>query len=306
MHRRASVCHIRMFDRCSLGSRMLITTASQRGQAIVEFLVASLVLIPLFLLIPVIGKYLDMKQATIAASRKLAFECTVRYQDCDNLSGNTSFADEIRMRFYAGDTSPVLTNDRPGQDAVGQDGNPLWVDRQGRPLLENYSDVGVTTDPSNIQVGGDLVNALLSAGPALFGLQIESGLFDARVQVAVAPRNGGSSFVDQLDSLAVNMQFHTAILTNAWNADGPGGKGDRCEPDRNTVAGRVSQVSLCLPQYRAADLTYLPAYLVLQPLTSLPGLAESNAGQFNFHDFIDAGWVDQVPVSDSVGFPRLQ
>lgn len=303
MYPRAHLRRIRKFGRRTPGGRRSVTAPSPRGQAIVEFLVAALVLIPLFLLVPVIGKYLDIKQATIAASRKLAFECTVRYQDCNSLNGSSSFADEIRLRFYGGDTAPVLTNDRPTQDAVGQDGNPLWVDRQGRPLLENYSDVGVRTDPGNFQVDGNLITSLLNVGPGLFGLDIQRGLFDARVQVGVASKNGGTSFVDQLDSLAVSMQFHTAILTNAWNADGPGGKGDRCQPDHNTVAGRVSQVSLCLLPYQGYDAAYLPASLIIQPIVAT---VESNGDQFNFHDFIDTGWVDQVPTSDPVGFPRLQ
>ncbi len=75
-------------------------------------------LVPLFLLIPLIGNYLDIKQATVAASRKLAFECTFRYADCANIGSNRSFADEIRMRFFAGDTSPL--DDAPAGKISGQ------------------------------------------------------------------------------------------------------------------------------------------------------------------------------------------
>jgi len=277
---------------------------NQRGQAIVEFLVGALVLIPLFLLMPLIGKYLDIKQATIAASRKLAFECTVRYADCSNLNGNPSFADEIRMRFFAGDQSPVLTNDLPGQDAVqaGQ-GNPLWVDNRGRPLLENYSDVGIRADASDIDPGAGLVTSLLNAGPGTFGLDLKQGLFDARVQAQLSKNDGGADFLTQLDSLFLKMQFHTAIMTNAWTANGPGNSGDKCQPDKNTVIGRVSQVGLCLTPYKVADATYLPASAVVLPIA---GAFESNAGNFDFHDFMTPAWVDEVPTSDSTGYPRLQ
>ena len=46
---------------------------SQQGQALTEFLVASLVVVPLFLLIPMIGKYQDMAHNTLMASRYVAF-----------------------------------------------------------------------------------------------------------------------------------------------------------------------------------------------------------------------------------------
>jgi hypothetical protein len=107
------------------------------------------------------------------------------------------------------------------------------------------------------------------------------------------------------------MQFHTAILTNAWNANGPGIKGDKCNPGANTVIGRVSQVALCLPQYRAFDVVYAADSKVIMPIV---GSIESNSiTTFNFHDFVDGKFVDQVPTShpqvptppDPVGFPRL-
>jgi hypothetical protein len=279
-------------------------SSGQRGQAIIEFLVAALVLIPLFLLMPLIGKYLDIKQATIAASRKLAFECTVRYADCSNLTANPSFADEIRMRFFAGDQSPVLSNDYPAQDAIGAgQGNPLWVDNQGRSLLENYSNIGIEADQKAVNPGGNLVNGLLAAGPGTFGLDLQKGLFDARVQTNLSPTHGGVNFLTQLDSLVLKMQFHTAILTNAWTANGPGVQGDKCQPDVNTVIGRVSEVALCLAPYKVADAAYLPASAVVLPIA---GAFESNVGGFEFHDFLTPTWVDRVPTTDSVGYPRLQ
>jgi hypothetical protein len=280
--------------------------AAQSGQAIIEFLVAGLVLIPLFLLMPLIGKYLDIKQTTIAASRKLAFECTVRYTDCGNLAGNPSFADEIRMRFFSGDQSPVLTNDYPTQDAIeaGQ-GDPLWVDTKGTPLLERYSDVGIKADAGTVDPGGGVVSQLLNAGPGLFGLDLTAGLFDARVQTNLSTTKGGTDFLTQLNSLILKMQFHTAILTNAWTANGPGVSGDKCQPDKNTVIGRVSQVGLCLPQYKAADAAYLPASAVVLPLAAT-FTTESNVDSFDFHDFVTPAWVDTVPTTDSVGYPRLQ
>lgn len=274
----------------------------EAGQALIEFLVAALALVPLFLLVPLVGKYLDIKHATIAASRKLAFECTVRYDDCSRLDDNPSFADEIRMRFYSGNDMQVLSNDRPARDEIATDqGNPLWVDRRGRALLEKYSDVGVRADAKTLTTG--LVGAILGFGPDKFGLTLDRGIYDARVQVKLSPRAGGASFTSQLDSLALNMQSHTAILTNAWSAKGPGSRSDQCHPDRGTVIGRVSSPTLCGPIKTADDAVYRPVLDIVIPVV-LP--VESNAGDFDFHDFMDGRWADRVPVSDPVRFPRLR
>jgi hypothetical protein len=49
-----------------------------RGQALTEFLLVSLALIPLFLLLPMIGKYQDINHATQMASRYAAFDAILR------------------------------------------------------------------------------------------------------------------------------------------------------------------------------------------------------------------------------------
>lgn len=52
----------------------------QRGQAMVELvIVAAFVLVPLFLAIPIIGKYIDVRTAAVEASRYAAWERTVWY-----------------------------------------------------------------------------------------------------------------------------------------------------------------------------------------------------------------------------------
>jgi hypothetical protein len=65
----------------------------------------------------------------------------------------------------------------------------------------------------------------------------------------------------------------------------------------------VSQAGLCLTPYQVADAVYLPASAVILPIA---GAFESNVGSFHFHDFMTPGWVDEVPTTDSVGYPRLQ
>jgi hypothetical protein len=283
-----------------------LNKSRQTGQAIIEFAAACLVMIPLFVLIPLLAKYIDVKQTTIAASRKLAFECTVRYDDCENLNANTIFADEVRTRFFAGSGTEILSNDKPATDAIAVgSGNPLWVDRSGNPLLEKYSDVGVRADAVALTSGAALLASLpLQGGPGVFALDLTKGVFDARVQVQLSAGQTATDFLSQMDSLRLNMQFHTAILTNAWNARGPGTAADLCNPSSGTVVGRSSNASLCPAVLRALDQTaYLPAELVMNDALSVIG--ESNAGNFRFHKFIDQAFVDKVPLGDdSTGFRR--
>ncbi len=277
----------------------------ERGQAMVEFMVAAIVIVPLFVLLPLLGKYHDVKQSSIAASRKLAFECTVRYEDCASLDRNPAFADEIRTRFFAGNGTPVLSNDRPPADELANaDGNPLWTDRRGRPLLERFSDVGIRTDPRDINPGAaSAADAVPDVGPQGFGLDLRRGMYDARVQVALSRQTGGQSFLEQLDSLALTMQFHTAILTDAWAARGPGTRGENCRPERATVAARVSEESLCLGLTRALEPGYDATILLLTPLAMFES---ASINDFDFHDFVDGEFSDDLPVSDPVGFPRLE
>lgn len=43
--------------------------ARQRGQSTIEFVVLALVLVPLMLIVPLVGKYMDIAQTTAVASR---------------------------------------------------------------------------------------------------------------------------------------------------------------------------------------------------------------------------------------------
>ena len=53
--------------------------SSQAGQSTIELIVASLILVPLFLIVPLLGKYLDLAQTTEIASRYVAFEGAVHH-----------------------------------------------------------------------------------------------------------------------------------------------------------------------------------------------------------------------------------
>lgn len=239
-----------------------------RGQALVETLVVAIALVPLAVLVVLLGKYQSMQSATVAASRSLAFDCAARPQTCADPAAAGWLAESLRTRHFERPDSAIDSG-----RATGGSTHPLWRDRAGRPLLEQLSDVGAAVslrefnaglntaigrasaaDVSGIGVptragfpasgafGGavpaapgaaDLLNRL--AGPARFGLAINEGLLDARVEVRVAASHAGTQGFAQLDPMALTMRARTAILSDAWGASGP--HGDVASVDSRTEPG---------------------------------------------------------------------
>ena len=129
-----------------------------------EFVIAAtFVLLPLFVFVPMLGKYIDFKHAAIQAARYQAWEYTVWYNDLDDHdildnfnSGHASFRmplkdvattrHESQTRIMAqvgnypsddiGDPSTAAI--RPISDAdqtIVYAPNPLWRDRSGLPFF---------------------------------------------------------------------------------------------------------------------------------------------------------------------------
>jgi hypothetical protein len=220
--------------------------------------VAAIVLVPLVLLVVWLGKVGSIRQATIAASRTLAFECTVRIDACADAASLGQLADEVRRRSFSRGDAPILSLERLPDLAPAGERNPLWVDRGNRPLIERFGDIGarIETAPfdaglslATSRSGGIVGNAgqVLSelAGPGRFGLEIERGLVDARVQANVSAGRAQDHFARQLDSIPLQVKARTAVLTDAWTAVGPYGG------DPRTVESRVDRGKRLLSAYEA-------------------------------------------------------
>lgn len=123
-----------------------------------EFVIsAAFVLVPLFIVIPILGKYVDMKHMAVQAARYQAWEYTVNYQDLDDEqpSNFTSVAAsklpekslsrvqrESRRRFFS---QPGIALDS-GVDAGGfnpAEINPLWRYHDGTDM---YDPLALDTD----------------------------------------------------------------------------------------------------------------------------------------------------------------
>lgn len=194
-------------------SAMAVPRRLQRGQSTTEFVVLALVLVPLFIAVPLLGKYIDMMQTAEVASRYVAFEGTVRNSN-SSWKTDAELAVEVRRRFFSNVDAPLKTNDTAGDFAAHR--NPVWSDASGKPLIESFEgSVRVRT-----QVGGK--NAI-PAAKLLFDWPGELGLSGSNfytANVTVAPVN--VAHFAPFDAIDLSTTRRTVVLADAWTARGPG------------------------------------------------------------------------------------
>jgi len=194
-----------------------------------EALVAAIVLVPLAALIVMLGKYQSLQMATIAASRTLAFECTVRPDECADTARQPQLVAELRDRHFTRSDRPIKSRALIAGLVPEPDSNPLWTRTAGQPLLPDLDavrawlqwgsfDAGASTAIGQGRLRFTNAVALLDrlAGPERFGLALRGGLLEARVEASlpgVAPAAARG-----LDPLALTMRARTAILTDDWSA----------------------------------------------------------------------------------------
>jgi hypothetical protein len=177
----------------------------QTGQAMTEFIIsASFFLIPLFLAMSLIAKYIDIKQANIQAARYQAWEYTVWFANdterginyssgkIDNggevMSGFNAFdlpvkttlatRKESKLRFYSNPGNETTTTAITSTDGITgwtvANANPLWTDHKGRALYSgndgNNFELTSSTETPTIPVIGDVINILLKGIGLIFGV----------------------------------------------------------------------------------------------------------------------------------------
>ncbi|THF64566.1 hypothetical protein E6C76_10905 [Pseudothauera nasutitermitis] len=193
----------------------------QRGQALTEFLVVALALIPLFLLIPIIAKYQDVAHATQMAARYAAFDATVRNDAAaGGWKSESELADEIRRRFFGASDAPIKTGDVAGEFDAHR--NLFWRGPDGNPLLDDFSRVTVSFGPGHGSTHGDAfeaVNDMTSFQLLAGGLGLGSrGIYTANVSVALADLPAGLAFYRPFDEIGIVMTRSASLLPDPWTA----------------------------------------------------------------------------------------
>ncbi|MCP3671729.1 MAG: hypothetical protein GY814_15125 [Gammaproteobacteria bacterium] len=166
-----------------------------------EFVVAaSFTLVPLFIIVPIVGKYIDMRLTAPQAARYVAWEYTAHYVNLDDQPGGFSAIDKSEMplkpllttereaeRRFLSNTSIAISTavDRSGYN--DNDRNPLWTYHNGLPMFVAGSDPiasgsGSNSTPDKTSIFGGIIG-LMGAGlnlisTAFNALGIDAG-FDA-------------------------------------------------------------------------------------------------------------------------------
>jgi hypothetical protein len=260
-----------------------------KGQALVETLVLALATVPILLLIVYLGKIQSAQQATIAASRALAFECQVSFDACNNFANNSLIADELRRRHFMAADTAIVSRDTSDNAAAESEKLTLWSDRRGNALLESYADVGFRIDPDTFNAGSGVAGSLGAriasnamnlvsaiAGPGRFGLDWQGGLIDAKVETRLARSAQSNALVDSLNPMPLAFKAHTAILTDAWNASSASGGEARSTQSRVDDGSRIPGLD------QVIDVMYAPtrAFIALGDIS----IIEPNSRAFNYHE----------------------
>ena len=219
----------------------------QRGQSTVEFLVLALVLMPLFLIVPLLGKQLDIAQTAASASRYVAFEGVVHHgSSLQTWKSDAQLADEVRRRFFSTSAAPVKTAELASDSAEHR--NPLWTDHRGEallPVFDTHIDAGSRREA--------LTQPLGAVFAASMGLDTNT-LHTGAVRIALADVAGLAPF----DALGLSVQRHTTLLVDPWSASGPAAVRAALRRERWNIAGPFPFGAL---ELFAAPLKLIPRVL---------------------------------------------
>lgn len=228
---------------------------NEQGQAATEFLIAAVyVLVPLFLVIPLVGKYIDVKQALIQEARFEAWEYTAWFMDKKRMMDFPRHHPNIRSAvrpwqetrqagevIFLSDITSFDYGKRQGESPVTA--NPLWRDNRGTSLLTGGDTVVLegslretdTPNPSGKNIINDLltiINDISEAVKKVLKFEGQHAGFDAlnskgffKSKVSLSLRSPGEvipcfSLAGDKNSSGTPLKFtgKAAVLTDCWNA----------------------------------------------------------------------------------------
>lgn len=229
----------------------------RQGQAATEFTIAAcFVLVPLFLLIPLVGKYIDIKQAAVQQARFEAWEYTAWFSaekgedanlaeslNSDERAGKRDFEttrNKGNQLFFSDITvSDYRQRTAPGQNPPALQLNPLWIDHRGDTLFHRGTpaaqiDDRPTPDPTKGLIDklislinlvtnafGKIMNATHLNQDADFNMLRSKGYFTSTFLVDVRTSRQivpdlSTPTPDPTESLKVRAQ--ASVLARGWNA----------------------------------------------------------------------------------------
>lgn len=228
---------------------------------------AALVLVPLFLAIPIIAKYLDIKAYAVQSARYAAWERSVWFGGAAAAPmGIGSFNnkwdaiektdDEIRAEIGArllGESNGAsfkITDKSGGNFPAGPRG--LWQDRRRGTLLKSYGDIATSYDNDTAPgLINDLLSPVMSFTSVFSNFTVDTNArYTAKIalgvqEVAFNTNAGiGGCAGCPVDFLATGRTLafseKNVLLANGWSANGPGSLAEYgSHPERITVYNQV-------------------------------------------------------------------
>lgn len=226
----------------------------QSGQAMTEMLIASaFVVVPLFLIIPTVGKYIDMKHAAVDSARYTAWERTVYFNSATlanqpsgfegfKLTGiypvknDTQLAREAQLRIFSDAETPIQSSTTGRVFWTYYDGSPIYAppitERPSVSSNENTPDKTFGIARTAVQAVGDAVSFITGILP------FSSSTFDAinmrggtatAVEMSVKPTpqyltvmGDNSGQRTPLIDIGNNFKMHAkaGVLSQTWSAGG--------------------------------------------------------------------------------------
>jgi len=200
----------------------LRTRAKQRqtGQAMVEFIVISGVLIAFYFGILYVGKYHSLQANTIQAARYATWERTVNTPA--NFS-DTKLAEQVRARVFGWDQQALKADDALAANQAWKKQHAFNYDHtQNQSLLPKPGDITLNTSEGALPgSAAATISATISEvsgalGSITGGEKLnQGGLVQAQVQVKLAKI---SSLPAPFNDLQLNLTEKSALVTDSWDA----------------------------------------------------------------------------------------
>lgn len=223
----------------------------QRGQAMTEMLVASaFVLVPLFLIVPMLGKYIDMQHAAVNGARFVAWERTVKLASDDRDEFQPSDYNKTSTPFIS---APNLSDSMKSKvlseanqyNAVDKEGRELWAYHDGSKILAEIKVTGIDTNQTVhgplsgvLGIFGDVlgvVTSVLTLGNSTFDVINTQGMSNATVEmIANQPpvftslnRNPDSKLIT---ASTISFKASAQVYSLSWSAGGADHLTDKVTP----------------------------------------------------------------------------
>jgi hypothetical protein len=203
------------------------------GQALTEFLVVALVLVPLYLLMPMIAKYQDIAYQTLMASRYVAFDAAVNNEWQNTWKNPAQLAGEVRRRFFSTPDAPIKTNDTAGNFSAHR--NPYWSGPKNEPLIADFdADVAVSFGQNRSQTQAASLTAASDGDPfnRAGNTEVEThiadqlglkaaGIFTSGVTVRLSNLPADVAAYQPFDKINLSVTRHTSVIVDGWAAADP-------------------------------------------------------------------------------------